>query len=48
MKRKKYMNCVVLSCLDKPTLIYRWFRRKYFSRLIGKERPAEIPFRLPS
>ncbi|MBI4550091.1 MAG: hypothetical protein HY714_04115 [Candidatus Omnitrophica bacterium] len=47
MKRKKILNCVVLSSLDNPVLIYRWFRRRYFQRifnkLFGKLGTQEIP-----
>jgi len=30
------MNCVVLSCLNRPGVIWRFFRRIYFYRL-GKK-----------
>lgn len=32
-KRKRIVNCVVLSCLHKPGVIWRFFRRAYFFRL---------------
>ena len=31
--RKRLINCVVLSCLHKPGVIWRFFRRHYFNRL---------------
>lgn len=31
--KQKWVNCVVLSCLHKPGVIWRFFRRFYFYRL---------------
>lgn len=43
MRRKKVLNCVVLSCLNKPLLIWRWFRRYYFSKLLKGKEPTDLP-----
>ena len=42
-KRKRIVNCVVLSCLHKPGVIWRFFRRAYFYRLTKEiERLPEV------
>jgi len=33
MAKKRVSNCVILSCLNKPGVIWRFFRRYYFNRL---------------
>ena len=43
MKRKKFFNCVVLSALDKPVLIFRWFRFRYFFRYFRKPGLQPVP-----
>lgn len=35
-RTKRVLNCVVLSCLNRPGVIWRFFRRIYFYRL-GKK-----------
>gem|GEM_PF-2805769 len=36
MNKKRICNCVILSCLTRPGVIWRFFRRFYFNRLNQK------------
>jgi hypothetical protein len=33
MVKKRICNCVILSCLNRPGVIWRFFRLYYFQRL---------------
>lgn len=32
-RKERWTNCVILGCLNRPGLIWRFFRRYYFHRL---------------
>lgn len=33
---KRILNCVVLSTINRPGVMYRWIRRFYFNRLFKR------------